>query len=103
MDAVTLFKDLIEHYEYNKKHGQPTDGLSMIINEDTVEWLKEAVEALSTNKGEWEQIIAKDGEFYYCHSCTNCGYEVRSGFDKPPIFNHCPNCGAKMTKQEGET
>lgn len=51
--------------------------------------------------GEWKQVTAKDGEYYCHHKCTNCGQTIESGFDNPPIFNFCPNCGASMAK-EGE-
>lgn len=48
--------------------------------------------------GEWEQITAKDGEYYCYHKCTNCGQTIESGFDNPPLFNFCPQCGALMRK-----
>lgn len=51
--------------------------------------------------GEWKQVTAKDGEYYFYHKCTNCGQTIESGFDNPPLFNFCPQCGADMRK-EGE-
>lgn len=51
--------------------------------------------------GEWLQVTAKDGEYYCYHKCTNCGQTIESGFDNPPLFNFCPQCGADMRK-EGE-
>ena len=49
--------------------------------------------------GEWKQVTAKDGEYYCYHKCTNCGQTIESGFDNPPIFNFCPNCGSDMRKE----
>lgn len=50
-------------------------------------------------RGEWKQVTAKDGEYYCYHKCTNCGQTIESGFDNPPIFNFCPNCGADMREE----
>lgn len=57
----------------------------------------DAVEENEPKQGEWKQITAKDGEYYCYHKCTNCGQTIESGFDNPPLFNFCPNCGARMT------
>lgn len=48
--------------------------------------------------GEWKQVTAKDGEYYFYHQCTNCGQTIESGFDNPPLFNFCPNCGSDNRK-----
>ena len=50
-------------------------------------------------RGEWKQITALDGQYYCYHKCTNCGQTIESGFDNPPIFNFCPQCGADMRKE----
>lgn len=50
-------------------------------------------------RGEWKQVTARDGEYYCYHKCTNCGQTIESGFNNPPIFNYCPNCGADMRKK----
>ena len=50
--------------------------------------------------GKWVQVTARDGEYYCYHKCTNCGQTIESGFDRPPLFNFCPNCGARM--KEGD-
>lgn len=65
----------------------------------------EAIKFLANDErphGEWKQVTAKDGEYYCYHKCTNCGQTIESGFDNPPLFNFCPNCGADMRTKEGE-
>ena len=57
----------------------------------------------SRARGEWVQVTAKDGQYYCYHKCTNCGQTIESGFDNPPLFNFCPQCGADMRKEGTET
>ena len=49
--------------------------------------------------GRWKPYDLTYGRsIYYCTACERSA-EVPTVLDKP-IFNYCPNCGAKMDEQE---
>lgn len=33
--------------------------------------------------------------------CDQCGYRCARGFIKDEIFNYCPNCGARVVREDG--
>ena len=49
-------------------------------------------------QGEWGHMIAdgSDGSHWYEYECSHCGEVVL----RP--YNFCPNCGAKMFREDGE-
>jgi len=50
--------------------------------------------------GRWEPWDLTWGRsIYYCTSCCH-GCEVPTEMEKP-IYDYCPNCGAKMDEEDG--
>ena len=48
--------------------------------------------------GEWiSKMVTRDGE-YAGWICSNCGYFTANS--KACFYNYCPNCGARMDKDE---
>lgn len=47
--------------------------------------------------GEWGHMIAdgEDGSHWYEYECSHCGEVVL----RP--YNYCPNCGARMFREDG--
>lgn len=73
-------------------------------NEQTHEAVFMAIKALKNEQkcGEWihgrETAREMVGDcitaiFYEDWKCSNCGYTVKDG---KPVWNYCPNCGARM-------
>lgn len=62
---------------------------------DTIIDLQPTVEAEPIKHGRWKPFDLTWGRSVY--ACTNCGeaFEVPTE-DGKPIYDYCPNCGAKM-------
>ena len=64
-----------------------------------------AADAAAVRHGRWdgEGDGYADGEIVIdVWYCSECGYCIDDGTDDPNILpNYCPNCGAKMSKDDG--
>lgn len=91
---------LIDAEQMKKKLNEWIDatGCDVFTKHHIMEFLNgcDAVEAVPVVHGGW--VKAKYDAEYECSNCHCIEYEclTKSGFKLP---NFCPNCGAKMTKQ----
>lgn len=68
---------------------------------DTVEEF--AADVAPIRHGEWinEKCRIKSIFAEYCYECSLCGRPT--GFDRYPMTNYCPGCGAEMRREIGFT
>lgn len=59
----------------------------------------ELEEAVEQKKGKWIKIRTHDGGVWKSIACSNCKYEPWFS-SAEPLYNFCPNCGAKMESEE---
>ena len=52
------------------------------------------------SEGEWEtkDLTKADCYKFYSHICSNCGYFYKDV--RPNGYDFCPNCGARMRKED---
>lgn len=90
IDADAL-KEWIDEYVSVFKKSDNKDIKGYIEHQPTIE----------PKRGEWIEFDTKWGRsLYYCTNCMETS-EVPAAFGKP-LYNFCPNCGAKMGEREGE-
>ena len=56
-----------------------------------------AADVAEVRRGTW--MSASDLDGCYWHRCSNCEHDLDS-LDDCKTYNYCPNCGAKMDKEE---
>jgi rubredoxin len=85
----------------------PENGLTIGRLLDTIEALQQENEQLqefANTKAEGR--LVKRGKWIYEHKwkCSSCGWAQSHDFNTIPndILKYCPNCGAKMSKEEAE-
>ena len=96
---MTNYEKLVETLRWtaNEYKGSIMDE----YDKDTMNAAADAIEALQAEvpkRGEW--IYLYDGNY----KCSVCGEWY--GVDETPVasgMNYCPNCGAKMEVQDGDT
>ena len=105
-DAIEAI-EVVDWYHQNRNK----DMVSGANSDEHQAWYKaedvykalEAVPSADRPQGEWigEADGYADGEFVYdTWYCSNCDYAVDD--DEPPIWNYCPNCGARMKGADDE-
>mgnify|MGYP001019288758 CR=1 FL=1 len=74
------------------------------IREIEREYRTEEVQSLAKAKADGR--LVKRGKWIYEHEwkCSSCGWAQSHDFNTIPndILKYCPNCGAKMSKEEAE-
>lgn len=89
MDDLISRQDAIEAIASRDE----TNGTVKVFTGRQVNEILESLPTAEPKTGEWEHDV--DGHFF----CTNCKkypeYQVR-------MSDYCPNCGAKMVREDGE-
>ena len=70
-------------------------GVFDIINSQPI------VDAKEVRHGKWER--SEKSFSYYQYKCNNCGCDDYTQTDRQgecKLMNYCPNCGAKMDKEQ---
>lgn len=47
-------------------------------------------------QGEWRSHFFDSVHRLYVYKCSSCEYGSYHGFEEVPIWDYCPNCGARM-------
>lgn len=88
-DAIEAVKRVSENYTGKGKRDYHPH-VDFIVDE-----LKYCVPSADRPQGEWIEFDTKWGRsFYYCTNCMETS-EVPTAFGQP-LYNFCPNCGARM-------
>lgn len=88
-DAIEAVKRVSENYTGKGKRDYHPH-IDFIVDE-----LKYCVPSVDRPQGEWIEFDTKWGRsFYYCTNCMETS-EVPTAFGQP-LYNFCPNCGARM-------
>ena len=94
----------IDYYDITEKEWHNGFGSSCLAYVQV--WLRECFEEvdcafMEVRHGLWIQPHWKNSN--YCCNCSECGREAMHAdyqWDKNGIYPICPNCGAKMDKEE---
>lgn len=90
-DAIKAIEDLPNAY----------NGWSDAYDKAYVIGTLEEVPTVEPKRGEWIEFDTKWGRsLYYCTNCMETS-EVPTAFGKP-LYNFCPNCGARMKGADDE-
>jgi rubredoxin len=93
--------------KFRKRHCDGNRNTCMSILFDTIEALQQENEQLQEfANAKAEGRLVKRGKWIYEHEwkCSSCGWAQSHDFNTIPndILKYCPNCGAKMSKEEAE-
>lgn len=58
-----------------------------------------AADVQPVKHGRWENEHIEDDEAWWA-DCTNCKNETHSKYGRVSFYAFCPNCGARMIKEE---
>lgn len=93
MQFPETWKEFEANYGFTDSEEVYTNGARLIPSFRVEQWL----EHTEPKRGKWISVEYNDGTVHT--ECSVCGY----GRGLPPVRNYCPNCGAKMEKDEEQT
>ncbi len=73
----------------------------MLLNFQQIIDFEPAADVEEVKHGKWENMTDVDSAYLNTYSCSACG--TTFWIDEIPEdanYNHCPNCGAKMDKEQ---
>jgi rubredoxin len=78
--------------------------MSLVYTIEALQQENEQLQEFANTKAEGR--LVKRGKWIYEHKwkCSSCGWAQSHDFNTIPndILKYCPNCGAKMSKEEAE-
>lgn len=88
--CISEIENNIHFYGYEHTRDGLLRAISYIIHSPTIDPVKH---------GHWEESKCLDECFWVCSCCRFPSQAIAA----PKLYNYCPNCGAKMDAQFGDS
>ena len=97
IDADVTLKHIDEYYDLLKRMGKPSRGMTAVMqNIKTIVNSLPTADAEPVRHGKWIPI-SSNKKWIDVSKCSVCGKQYSL---YPLDYNYCPNCGARMDKDE---